>query len=155
MRGKQPNSSRKRSGFTLIEVLFAIFLVATAAGIVIATLPIANNSRGRADMQNKAVGLAQKELEAIRGMGYANAAASQLVTYGLIDSATPTTGTTYSFTNSDSAAFDNPARLLPSGQGSVTITQSDIDLKQVTVTVTWVERGVTRSFTTGTLIANL
>lgn len=147
--------SKRRRGFTLIEVLFAIFLVGVAASIVTATLPIANTSRARADMQNKAVGLAQKELEGIRGAGYANTSATQLYSLNLIDSPTPVSGSTYSFTNVDTLALDNPARLLPSCTAAVTITQPSIDLKQVTVTVTWIERGTTRTFTTGTLIANL
>jgi prepilin-type N-terminal cleavage/methylation domain-containing protein len=144
-----------RSGFSFIEVLFAIFLVGLAASIVTATLPIANTSRARADMQNKAVGLAQKELEAVKGLGYANATAAQLYAYGLIDSTTPVAGTTYSFTNVDTAVLDNPSRLLPGCTATLTVTQPQIDLRQVTVTVTWNERGKTRTFTTGTLIANL
>lgn len=155
MRGKAMPSRRSKRGFSFIEVLFAIFLLGVGASIVTATLPIANNSRARADYQNKAVGLAQKELESIRGAGYANLTATQLYSYGLIDSTTPISGTTYSFSNSDTGALDNPARILPSGTGAVTVTQADLDLRQVTITIQWTERGVNRSYTIGTLVANL
>lgn len=155
MRGDCHSYARRRRGFSLVEVVFAIFMVATGASVIIATLPIATISRARADMQNKAVGFAQKELEAIRGLGYANAGASQLYTYGLIDSTTAVGTNTYSATSVDSTSYDNISRLLPSGKATVTVVQSDIDLRQVTVTVTWNDRGTTRTFSVGTLIANL
>lgn len=145
---------RRIAAFTLIEVVFALFLLATAGIIVTATLPIANVSRARSDMENKAVGLAQKELEAIRGVGYANASATQLYAYSLIDSTTSVNGA-YSFTNVDTGSYDNPSRILPQGTGTVTIQQVDIDLRQVVVQVSWIDRGVARSYTLGTLIANL
>ncbi len=106
-------------------------------------------------MQNKAVAFAQKELEAIRGLGYANATSTQLLAYGLIDSTTPLVTNTYPATNVDSASYDNIGRLLPSGTATVAVSQTDIDLRQVTVTVTWNDRGTTRTFSLGTLIANL
>jgi prepilin-type N-terminal cleavage/methylation domain-containing protein len=162
MKGERLQLRKRTRGFTLIEIVFALFLLATGAIITTAALPIANTQRARADMQNKAVGLAQKEIEAIRGLGYANATGAQLYSYGMIDNTTPLAGypsgstdNTYSFTNADSSAYDNPARLLPSCTARVRVIQVDIDLKQVSVTVTWVERGVTRTFTDGTLIANL
>lgn len=146
---------KRRKGFSFVEVLFAIFLVAMSASIVVATMPIANKSRAKADLMNKATGLAQKQLEAIRGMGYANATPSQLLSLGLIDSITPVGTNTYSFSNSDSANLDNPARILPSGTGKILVEQPDLELRRITVTISWSERGVTRSVSLGTLIANL
>jgi type II secretory pathway pseudopilin PulG len=139
----------------LIEVVFAIFLVATGAAIIAATMPISNSSRAKADLQNKAVGLAQKQLEAVRGLGYANITAGQLYSYGLIDSTTPISTNTYSFTNTDYSSYDNPSRVLPTGTGWVKIEQVDLDLRQITIGVTWNDRGTTRSYTLGTLVANL
>lgn len=155
MRGDCHSYAKRRRGFSLVEVVFAIFMVATGASVIIATLPIATVSRARADMQNKAVGFAQKELEAIRGLGYANATPSQLYTNGLIDSTTPLSGNTYTANAVDSASYDNIGRLLPSGNATVTVSQADIDLRQVSVTVTWRDRGTTRTFSVGTLVANL
>ena len=104
----------RKSGVTLIEVLFAMFLVVACALIVAATMPIADIARGKADLMSKATGMAQKQLEAIRGVGYANINAPALAAAGLIDSTTPITTSTYSFTNSDSANRDNPrAELCP------------------------------------------
>lgn len=145
----------KQRGFTLTEVLAAIVLVGVAATVVTASMPIANVGRARANLTNRASGLALKQLEAIRGAGYSNATASQLYSLGLIDSATAVSTNTYSFTNTDSAALDNPAKVLPSGTGTVKVEQASLDLRRITVTVTWKERDTTRSFTLGTLVANL
>lgn len=147
--------SKRRKGFSLIEVLFAIFLVLLCATMVAATMPVATTSRQKADNTNKAMDLAQKQLEAIRTLGYANATNTQLASAGLIDSASPIGTNTYSFSNVDNAALDNPSRVLPNGQGKVILEQPDIDLRRVTVTVSWTELSKTRTFTIGTLIANL
>lgn len=146
---------RKSRGFTLIEVLFAIFLVVICAFIVAATMPIANTSRTKASDLDKAMGLAQKQLEAIRGVGFANISATNLAADGLIDSATPISNNTYSFTNSDSANLDNPALVLNQGSGSVYVNQLSLNLVEVTVTVKWQERVNWRTFKVGTIVANL
>jgi len=149
-------SGRKsRRGFTFIEVLLALFLVVTSATIVLATMPLSTSARLKADLNNRATSLAQKQLEAIRGRGYANATASQLVSAGLIDSATEVSTNTYAFTNNDSAVLDNPSKVLPAGVGVVKVEQVDLDLRRVTVTVSWTDRGKAFSITIGTLIANL
>ena len=146
--------ARKRA-FSLIEVLLAIFLVALSALLVGATMPVASVSRAKANFQDKAMGMAQKQLEAIRGLGYSNASPTQLFSYGLIDSTSAIAANTYSFTNSDSTSLDNPSRILPSGSGKVMIEQVDLDLRRVTVTVSWSDRGTVKSYVLGTLIANL
>lgn len=143
------------NGFSLIEVLFAVFLVALCAVIVAASMPLANKARIRSDQYNKALNLAQKQLEAIRGKGYANATSAQLYSLGLIDSTTSVATNTYSFTNSDSTALDNPALILPSGTGTVLVEQADLDLRRIVVTVNWVDRGTSRQVQLGTLVANL
>jgi type II secretory pathway pseudopilin PulG len=145
----------RRAGFSYIEVLLAIFLVVTSATIVLSTMPLSTSSRIKADYLNRATSLAQKQLEAIRGRGYQNATVAQLYAAGLIDSTTPIATNTYAFTNSDSAALDNPAKVLPTGTGSVQLDQIVLDLRRVIVKVNYVERGKPRSVTVGTMIANL
>jgi hypothetical protein len=99
--------------------------------------------------------LAQKEIEAIRGVGYANVTASQLTSMNLIDSASAVATNTYSFTNVDNGNLDNPSRILPSGQGFVIVEQADIDMRRVTVFVQWTTMSRTYEYRIGTLIANL
>lgn len=146
---------RIKKGFTFLEVLLALFLVVTSATIVLATMPLSTSARVKADLNNRATSLAQKQLEAIRGRGYANATANQLLTAGLIDSSTEVSTSTYAFTNNDSGVLDNPAKVLPSGTGTVKVEQIDLDLRRVIVTVKWTDRGKNFTTTVGTLIANL
>lgn len=146
---------RRKRGFTLAEVLIAVFITALCAVLVAATMPTANRSRLKADLTSKAVGLAQKQLEAIRGLGYANVTPSQLLVYGLIDSTSTVTTDTYAFTNTDNAKLDNPSRILPTGVGLVKVENPENEMRRVTVTVTWVDNGRNRSFSVGTLVANL
>lgn len=149
------NQRKRNRGHTLIEVLIASFVALTSALIFAATMPAANTSRVKADLNNRALSLAQKEMEAIRTLGFANVSATQLSSKGLLDSATPVGTNTWSFTNIDSPAVDSPATVLPTGTGRVRIEDAAVDLRRVTVTVNWTERGVARSVSIATLVANL
>ncbi|MCX7799044.1 MAG: hypothetical protein N2109_01730 [Fimbriimonadales bacterium] len=146
---------RKRRASTLIEVLFASFLVALCASVLAASIPTATKCRLKATYSGLALSLAQKELEAIRTRGYPNVSGAQLASLGLLDSSTPVAADTFSFTNVDHPLHDSPARVLPEGKGFVTIEQVDLDLRRVTVRVEWRENGQTRSLLLATLVANL
>ena len=88
------NPSHRR-GNTLVEVLFAFFLLAIGAASYMATMPMANTSRARAAYQNLAMSLAQKQIEASVGVGYANSSAHRLFSAGFIDSTDPIATNTY------------------------------------------------------------
>jgi len=145
----------RAQGYVLIEALYAIFLVLTAALIVAATLPVSNQARNKTLLSDKAMDVCQKQIEAIRNLSYQNANPTSLAANGLIDSANPVSGTSYSFTNSDTAVLDNPGLLLPNGVGTVNIQQLNLNMIQITVTVTWTDNGNPMSYTLGTLEANL
>lgn len=147
-------TSGKR-GFSFVEIQAAIFVVVMVALIVAASIPLASQARRRAYFQMRATGIVQRELESIKSLGYSNADATQLLADGLIDSTTPVATNTYTFNNVDTAAFDTPANNLPSGTGQVLIEQVSTDLRRVTVSVTWTDRGRTRTIRSGTLLANL
>ena len=138
----------------MIEVLFAVGAAGACALILAATMPAANKSRAKADKTNIAVGLAQKELEAMKSVD-SSLNPTTLFSAGIIDSITPIGANKYSFTGTDIAAKDGPAVVLPSGTGRVTIELVDIELRRVTVEVKWIENGMNRSIKVGTLIANM
>lgn len=118
-------------------------------------MPVATLSRNKADLLNRATALAQKEMEAVRGTGYANLTASQLDSNHLIDSPTPVTTDTYTFTDVDGELNDSPAKVLPSGTGTIKIEQADTELRRVTITLVWIEKGQKKSYSLATLVANL
>ncbi len=146
---------KKKLGGTLIEALLAVFILAMSAVILTSAMPMATKSRIKADNMNKAAGMAQKMIEAVRGSGYANVTPTQLYGLGLIDSTTPTSTNRYTTTNTDTASLDNVGRILPGGYSHMNIEQVDIDLRRVTIHIHWVERGVNKRYVLGTLIANL
>lgn len=148
--------NQKKRGFSLLEVLFAMILVATSVVIVGSAMPTANGSRHRADLNNKATSMAQKVLEAVRGLGYASLTPDMLFAAGMIDSKEPAEGEdTYSFHLYDKTVFDNPALILPEGEGYITVQQADLDLRSVVIEVRYEDRGSPRSVQLGTLVANL
>lgn len=158
LRIKRPlgqNWKSRRRGFSLVEVLMGIVMIGLCATLLVATMPTANRNREKANLQNKAMSLAQKQLEAIRGLGYANATPQQLAVNGLLDSANPVSTNTYSFTNVDNSEFDNPSTVLQSGEGLVTIEQVDLDLRRIVIEVRWNDRGQVRNVRVGGLLANL
>lgn len=146
--------SHRSKGATLIESLFGIFLVAACAAVMAASLPIATGSRTQAEMMNKAIQIAEKEMEQIKRIGYVNLTATSLFNRGLIDSPAPDEQGRFIFTNVDSELVDSPAQLLPQGQGFVTLSDVDLDLRQVTVEVRWVERTRHRTYRISTLVGN-
>ena len=163
----------RQRGFTYIEILVSLFLVSASIAIIGITLPVASNARGKTALIDKAMSQAQKELELVRGLGYASLTSTQMYAAGAIDNPTATAtstttgtspvtgssvsiaGATYSFTSVDTAVQDSPAQALPSGTGRLLVEQVDTDVRRVTVTITWSDRGTTRSYSTGTIVANL
>ena len=146
---------RRLRGISYVEITLALFLMTASATIVAVTMPISTISRGKADLHNKAQNLAQKQLEKVKAAGYPNLTGTQLFNLGVIDSDTATSGTTFAWTNADAARTHSPATVLPSGTGTLTIDQVSIDLRRVTLTVNYSDRGKALSYTVGTLIANL
>lgn len=146
---------RTQSGFTLVEVLFAMFIISMCALIVASTMPVATLSKTSGDYLTRASDIAEKEIESIRGAGFSNANATSLAAAGLIDSTTTVGTNTYSFTNVDTNVNDSPANVLPQGTGTVQINTLSMGETQVIVAVTYNFHGQNHTVTTGTVIANL
>ncbi|MEP0765283.1 MAG: hypothetical protein HRF45_01905 [Fimbriimonadia bacterium] len=145
---------RTRRGFTLTEVLFAGFLVTIAALAMAAALPLGHFARQKADLTNKAAGLANRQLEEVRSVGYPNLDPSTLQGLGIIDSITRGDHG-YPFTNASSNRGDAVSTLLPNGQAWLDLYDIGLDLKSVVITVQWTEKGRTRTVRMATMIGNL
>ncbi|MCE9559122.1 MAG: hypothetical protein K8R88_09240 [Armatimonadetes bacterium] len=148
-------SRSRKSGFSLLEVLSSIFIAAACATVLSATIPVATKSRIRADYSNKATSIAQRQLERIRGQGYANLTPASLYADGIIDNVTPVSANTYTFNSVDTSTNDSCSQVLPGGSGTVTIVQSDTDLRQVTVTINYNMDNRPKTVVLGTMVANL
>ncbi|MBS1707898.1 MAG: hypothetical protein JSS65_04160 [Armatimonadetes bacterium] len=156
---------QKIKGVTLVEVMYASFIALTCCLLFAATVPVANRSRGRAEFISIATSLAQKQLESIKGLGYAKLTSDSLVTAGIVQSSTAvdlkaaglTSGTEsgYETTNFDLAQRDTALNALPSGRSFVQLSTVDIDLKQATIRVFWKDNGQVRSTMVSSLVANL
>lgn len=146
--------NRKRTGNTLVEVMFAVFLALVCAMIFAAAMPTAAASRVKADNYNTAVNIAQRQMEALKAVDPA-LRADQLFAAGLIDSVTPISTNTWSFTNVGIAGRDNAASVLKNGTARVTIELLAVELRRVTVRIDWVEKGQPRNVTLATLVADL
>lgn len=157
--------SARIGGHTLLEAMFASFLALTCALIFAATVPVANFTRGKAELVSLATSLAQKQMELIKGQGYPNVTATRLHDRGLIDSLTQIDLGTTSFGSSGEMAYlsktidgslkDSAEVVLPSGRSYVMTEQVDLDLRRVTVVVAWKERDTWRDIRITTLVANL
>lgn len=147
--------AKKRKGFTLVETMLSVFMVACAAAILASSMPVATISRNKANYLNKAANFAQKEVELMKAQGYANLTATKLEAADLIDNATPVSTNTYSCNDTDSVVGDRVGDILPTGTATVMIEQTDIELKRITVTVSWREKGRNRSYVVASLVANI
>jgi Tfp pilus assembly protein PilV len=145
---------RANAGNTLIEVMFAVFLALVCAMIFAAAMPTAQASRIKADNYNRAVHIAQRQMESFKAVDPA-LRADQLYTAKLIDSVTPIRANTWSFTNVAAVGNDSAAHVLNNGRAEVEIELVDIELRRVTVRVFWTEKGTERQVTLATLVADL
>ncbi len=136
-------------GTTLVDVMFATFLLAMAGMIFAATFPTGITCTRRAKDIKNASALAQKKIEQLRAVKYESLTAPLLLSAGLIDSTTDSNG--YSFTTVDSVNSQ-----LTNGTGVLAITDKSADVKQVVVTVSWNESASTtaRNVTLRTYIAD-
>ena len=122
--------TRLSQGFSLIEVVVAIGIVVAALAAATALAHTVPLSRMTHD-EDLALVIARGELESVRAAGYA---------------AAPTSGP---FSNSLLSA-------LPSGAGTLAISDFNAGTKQVTVTVSWREPSLSaRSLVLSTLITKV
>jgi len=145
---------RRARGFTLAETVLSIFLLGVVAVVFGALFPVSQRVSGSAKWRAAALALAERRMEAIKFIGYGNLTYDGLRAYGLID-ASPNTSP-FSFTNTDDASRESPARVLPNGQGQIVVEDAAWDVKRVTVRVSWRDlNGQTRQVELRTLITNL
>jgi hypothetical protein len=145
---------RRQCAFTLAEVVLSIFLLGVVAVVFGALFPTGQRLSGSAKWRAAALALAERRMEAIKFIGYGNLTYDGLRAYRLID-ASPNTPP-FSFTNTDDATRESPARMLPNGQGQIVVEDVAWDVKRVIVRVSWRElNGRSNQVELRTLVTNL
>src|SRR5687767_7709995 len=89
-------------GYTLIEVLVALFLVALGAILFTAMMPMSARGSHMVGNYQQASSLVQHKIDQLRAVGYGRLNYTELQTAGIID--TSQTTSPYRFTNVDALA---------------------------------------------------
>lgn len=121
---------RKKSGYTLIEVIVALGLVATGSLAFGAMVPMAAKSARMNANYQQAVSLIQHKIDQCRAVGWGRLTYTELQAAGIID-ATPTTSP-YRF-----STVDTLTNIYPSATGTLQVADLSSTVRQVTVTITW------------------
>jgi hypothetical protein len=133
--------------------MLSVFMVTCAGAILASAMPAATVSRVKGNYLNRAANFAQKEIELMKAQTYSNLTPVKLLSADIIDSTAPISTDTYSCNSTDAAVGDRVTDVLPNGSASVKVEQIDIELKRITVTVSWTEKGRNRSYSVGSLVA--
>ena len=139
---------KKRSGFSLIEVMIAVMVLSFTVSVFGAMFTSGHRLRSKSENMTRATTLAQQKVEQVRALAYSSLDYAGLHTVNVIDSTATTSP--YSFTT-----VDGLAGKLPQGAGTLTLTSVATDLTRIDVTVTWaglIQNGNTVTVTT--LVAN-
>lgn len=123
--------NRERSrGFTLIEMLVAVFIFGLTASAFAAMLQMSAKTQTMAANYQQAATMVQHKMDQLRGVGYGRLTYSELLAAGIIDPAP--NAPPYQFT-----ATDSLASLQPNCSGTIDVADYSSDTKQVTVRVRW------------------
>lgn len=133
---------RSRRGAGLIDVMVTLMLMSITAIVFSSAFPAGFRASSQAHDYKLATSIAQRKMEQVRGMNYESLTQPHLLSKGVIDS--NSFSSPYSFTEVDKvdAASRSQTELalhagLPSGRGTLTISDPASDTRRVTVTVTW------------------
>ena len=130
MAGTAPQRQRSRRGFTWLELLVAIFIVAMSGAIFAGLLPMAGKTQMMAGNYQQAASLLQHKLDQLRAVGYGRLNYDELSDAGIVD-ASPS-NLPYEFDQ-----VDNLTSVFKSATGTIAIATYSSDIKKVTVTITW------------------
>lgn len=120
----------KRSGFSLVEAAIAMMIVAAAAGVFFALMPMSFKTGKMVGSYQQASSLLQHKVDQMRGVGYGRLTYAELKDAGIID-ASPSTAP-YSF-----KTVDGLTSLYSVPTATIQISDYSASIKRVTVTLIW------------------
>jgi type II secretory pathway pseudopilin PulG len=123
---------RNQSGFTIIEVLIALFLIGLITIAIVGLAVLGTRTSFESERQNVAIGIANEVVEQIRGLDYDNVG---LQPDGILTAEQPVTRNqqTYDIALSVELVDDAANGSLPAN----TLTETNADFKRVKVVVSW------------------
>ena len=121
---------RARRGTSLLEVVLAVFFMASAMLIFGALQPTSAKTSRVNGNYSQAVSLVQHKVDQLRAVGYGRLTYSELNAAGIID--TTPTAQPYHY-----ETVDEIAQYLPSPTATVAFTSAGTDVMHVTITVAW------------------
>ncbi len=142
-----PASSR---GFTLIEVVISLVVFSVLVLIFAASIPLAHMAADQNGQYAQATSLCQHKIDQLRAMGYGRMNYTELLEAGRIDDSY--TSSPYHFT-----VVDDLETYLPGSEGTLAIDDVGLDVKKITITVSWktaLHRPKTSTMSLSALIAN-
>lgn len=145
MRDRTITRRRKRSGFTLVEVMVAIFLFGAAASLLFGLMPAALKTGKMVGNHQQAASLVQHKIDQLRGVGWGRLNYTELRNAGVIDESPAASPFSFSL-------VDGVDDLYVDAVGTITVEDFSPQIKQVTVTLTWT--GSARPQGNGTLSAS-
>jgi prepilin-type N-terminal cleavage/methylation domain-containing protein len=137
---------KNKLGYTLIEVMIALFLISMGAITFTAMMPMAAKGSRMVSNYQQASSLAQNKIDEIRAVGYGRIDYTDLLAASIIDSSP--TASPYSFTGVGALAT-----IFPGASGTITVTDFTTTIKQVSVTVSWAGSGIKQDQGTLTAVA--
>lgn len=143
---------RGKRGAMLMDAIIAIYLLLVVALVLSVMLAGSAVSRRLADERTKATCIANRELEAVKSLGYQNLTFTSLQFYGLTDTSTSSTVSTFTTCGAPS---DRVSTILSHGTGTITITDVTATVRRVVVTVTWLSKFGNHSVSVSTEVGKL
>lgn len=128
---------RTRRGFTWIEVLISIAIVALCGTMFAALMPMSAKTQTMVECYQQATSLAQHKIDQLRAVGYGRLTYDELSDAEIID-ASPT-ASPFSFKTADGLL-----NIYKNATGTITVSDYSSDIKQVVVALTWTGAGVTQ-----------
>lgn len=121
---------RSRRGFSLIDSAIATMVMAAGVLVFAAFYPTAARCSKMSGSYSQAISEVQHKVDQLRAVGYGRLTYTDLKDAGIIDSSPNASPFRFE-------AKDNLSALLWSPIGTITVTNVSTDLRQVTVTLTW------------------
>jgi prepilin-type N-terminal cleavage/methylation domain-containing protein len=119
----------RHRGFVLVEMIVAMFIIAIVALIFFATLPMSTKATTAMANTDQVASIIQHKTDQLRGVGYGRLNSSDLQDAEVVDNSKLT------FTT-----VDGLSTALPSGTGSLAISDFNANVKKVTITILWKTR---------------